>query len=81
MSPGASGDCREQCTMGSLRVRAEAVLTLSLAPPSYYRIFDACSGAAVASIGHGDPRVISKIAEQLTKLSYHHTSRLTNPVR
>ncbi|ORY41453.1 pyridoxal phosphate-dependent transferase [Leucosporidium creatinivorum] len=43
------------------------------------QILDACAGAAVASIGHGELRVISKIAEQLSTLSYHHTSRLTNP--
>ncbi|KAK4705879.1 hypothetical protein P7C70_g301, partial [Phenoliferia sp. Uapishka_3] len=44
------------------------------------RILDACAGAAVASIGHGDERVISAITKQLTTLSYHHTSRLTNKV-
>jgi adenosylmethionine-8-amino-7-oxononanoate aminotransferase len=43
------------------------------------RILDACAGAAVASIGHGDLRIISAITSQLTTLSYHHTSRLTNP--
>ncbi|KAK4688212.1 hypothetical protein P7C73_g1914, partial [Tremellales sp. Uapishka_1] len=43
------------------------------------RILDACAGAAVASIGHGDQRVIQAVASQMTMLSYHHTSRLTNP--
>lgn len=43
------------------------------------RILDACAGAAVASIGHGDQRVINAVATQMTTLSYHHTSRLTNP--
>jgi adenosylmethionine-8-amino-7-oxononanoate aminotransferase len=43
------------------------------------RILDACAGAAVASIGHGDPRIISAVTSQMTTLSYHHTSRLTNP--
>jgi adenosylmethionine-8-amino-7-oxononanoate aminotransferase len=42
------------------------------------RILDACAGAAVASIGHGDQRVIYAVAKQMTTLSYHHTSRLTN---
>lgn len=60
------------------RGRAEGSRTQSLL---HHRILDACAGAAVASIGHGDSRVISKIAEQLSTLSYHHTSRLTNPVR
>lgn len=43
------------------------------------RILDACAGAAVASVGHGDTRVINAVAEQMRTLSYHHTSRLTNP--
>ncbi|WWD19403.1 hypothetical protein CI109_103863 [Kwoniella shandongensis] len=43
------------------------------------KILDACAGAAVASIGHGDQRVIQAVASQMTTLSYHHTSRLTNP--
>ncbi|KAL7419006.1 hypothetical protein Q5752_006691 [Cryptotrichosporon argae] len=43
------------------------------------KILDACAGAAVASIGHGDPRVIAAVAKQMSQLSYHHTSRLTNP--
>jgi adenosylmethionine-8-amino-7-oxononanoate aminotransferase len=59
-----------------MRISDELDACLSLP----HRILDACAGAAVASIGHGDPRVISKIAEQLSTLSYHHTSRLTNPV-
>ncbi|WRT63100.1 uncharacterized protein IL334_000003 [Kwoniella shivajii] len=43
------------------------------------RILDACAGAAVASIGHGDQRVIRAVGSQMATLSYHHTSRLTNP--
>ncbi|KAK4941675.1 hypothetical protein LTR10_018414 [Elasticomyces elasticus] len=42
------------------------------------KILDACAGAAVASIGHGDQRVIAAVTKQMTQLSYHHTSRLTN---
>ncbi|KAM0747529.1 adenosylmethionine--8-amino-7-oxononanoate transaminase [Meredithblackwellia eburnea MCA 4105] len=42
------------------------------------QILDACAGAAVASIGHGDKRVIDAIVKSLNTLSYHHTSRLTN---
>ena len=42
------------------------------------RILDACAGAAVASIGHGDLRVIQAVAAQMSMISYHHTSRLTN---
>ncbi|CAD6570661.1 MAG: hypothetical protein TREMPRED_005944 [Tremellales sp. Tagirdzhanova-0007] len=34
--------------------------------------------AAVASIGHGDLRVIQAVAAQMSMISYHHTSRLTN---
>lgn len=44
------------------------------------KVLDGCAGAAVASIGHGDVRVIEAVTKQLMKLSYHHTSRLTNPV-
>lgn len=32
----------------------------------------------MASIGHGDQRVIQAVAKQMSTLSYHHTSRLTN---
>lgn len=42
------------------------------------RVLDACAGAAVASIGHGDQRVIQAVSSQMSTLSYHHTSRLTN---
>ncbi|GAA5852082.1 hypothetical protein JCM8547_000153 [Rhodosporidiobolus lusitaniae] len=42
------------------------------------RILDACAGAAVASIGHGDERIVSAVSDTLRTLSYHHTSRLTN---
>ncbi|KAI5476985.1 hypothetical protein MNV49_006943 [Pseudohyphozyma bogoriensis] len=43
------------------------------------QILDACAGAAVASIGHADQRVIDAVMKQMKQLSYHHTSRLTNP--
>ncbi|ORX36244.1 aminotransferase class-III [Kockovaella imperatae] len=44
------------------------------------RILDGCAGAGVASIGHGNERVINAVADQLRTLSYHHTSRMTSPV-
>lgn len=35
---------------------------------------DACAGAAVSAIGHGDPDVAAAVAAQMSKLSYAHTS-------
>ncbi|MXP65248.1 aspartate aminotransferase family protein [Roseomonas sp. M0104] len=36
-------------------------------------VIDASGGAAVACIGHGDPRVVRAITEQAEKLAYAHT--------
>jgi len=36
-------------------------------------VIDASGGAAVACIGHGDPRVVRAITEQAQKLAYAHT--------
>lgn len=41
---------------------------------------DACGGAAVASIGHGDPRVLEAMRLQLEQLAYAHTSFFTTEV-
>ena len=38
------------------------------------RYIDACGGAAVSCIGHGDPRVIGAITRQLSEMDYSHTS-------
>ncbi|KAB8229536.1 pyridoxal phosphate-dependent transferase [Aspergillus alliaceus] len=40
-------------------------------------ILDACGGAAVAIIGHGNQEVISAIAEQAQSISYVHTGTYT----
>jgi adenosylmethionine-8-amino-7-oxononanoate aminotransferase len=37
------------------------------------RIFDACGGAAVSCIGHGDPRVCSAITAQIQSVDYVHS--------
>jgi adenosylmethionine-8-amino-7-oxononanoate aminotransferase len=41
------------------------------------RILDACGGAAVSSIGHSDPRVISAITKQLQTVDYIHSGCYT----
>jgi adenosylmethionine-8-amino-7-oxononanoate aminotransferase len=41
------------------------------------KIFDACGGAAVSCIGHGDPRVISAITKQLQTVDYIHSGQYT----
>ncbi|KAH7346091.1 aminotransferase class 3 [Pyrenochaeta sp. MPI-SDFR-AT-0127] len=41
------------------------------------RILDACGGAAVAIIGHGNEEVISATAAQMAKVSYVHTGTYT----
>jgi adenosylmethionine-8-amino-7-oxononanoate aminotransferase len=42
------------------------------------RIIDACGGAAVACIGHGDARVVSAIAQQAARVAYAHTGFFTS---
>ncbi len=39
---------------------------------------DASGGAAVSCLGHGDPRIIAAIKQQLDKLAFAHTSFFTN---
>jgi hypothetical protein len=41
------------------------------------RYVDACGGAAVSCLGHGDRRVAAAIAEQATRLEYVHTGFFT----
>ncbi|CAH1689794.1 Adenosylmethionine-8-amino-7-oxononanoate aminotransferase [Hyphomicrobiales bacterium] len=41
------------------------------------RYLDACGGAAVSCIGHGDQDVVAAIREQAEKLAYAHTSFFT----
>lgn len=61
-------------------------LTVASASGSYvtfsngHRVLDACTGAAVAIIGHGDPDVQAAIQEQMTKVCYTHTVAFTTPV-
>lgn len=43
-------------------------------------VLDGCTGAAVASIGHGSPEVHAAILEQMSKLSYVHTVAFTTDV-
>src|SRR5690349_12640318 len=42
------------------------------------RYLDACGGAAVSCLGHGHPRVVAAVQEQVAKLAYAHTSFFTN---
>jgi adenosylmethionine-8-amino-7-oxononanoate aminotransferase len=41
------------------------------------RYVDACGGAAVSCLGHGDARVAAAIAEQAARLEYVHTGAFT----
>lgn len=43
-------------------------------------ILDACAGAAVAVIGHGNEEVTAALVEQAHKVSYVHTQAFTTPV-
>lgn len=43
------------------------------------RYVDACGGAAVSCLGHGDPRLAAAIAEQAARLEYVHTGFFTTP--
>ncbi|MGI4795685.1 MAG: aminotransferase class III-fold pyridoxal phosphate-dependent enzyme, partial [Janthinobacterium lividum] len=51
-------------------------LTLTLADGR--RVIDAAGGAAVACLGHGNPRVIAAITAQAKKLDYVHTMFVTS---
>ena len=42
-----------------------------------HKVFDACCGAAVSCIGHGDPRVISALATQGHTVDYIHSGHYT----
>jgi adenosylmethionine-8-amino-7-oxononanoate aminotransferase len=44
------------------------------------RYVDACGGAAVSCLGHGDTKVISAIADQSARLEYAHTGFFTTEV-
>jgi adenosylmethionine-8-amino-7-oxononanoate aminotransferase len=39
---------------------------------------DASGGAAVSCLGHGDPRIIAAVKQQLDRLAFAHTSFFTN---
>ncbi|MGV8831753.1 MAG: aspartate aminotransferase family protein [Devosia sp.] len=41
------------------------------------RYLDACGGAAVSCLGHGDPEVVAAIGQQASQLAYAHTSFFT----
>ncbi|WP_042682194.1 aspartate aminotransferase family protein [Anaerosalibacter massiliensis] len=42
------------------------------------KYMDACSGSAVANIGHGNEEVAEATAEQIKKIAFTHLSRFTN---
>lgn len=42
------------------------------------RYIDACSGAAVANLGHAHPRVIEAMTQQANKVAFSHLSRWTS---
>lgn len=42
------------------------------------RYLDAAGGAAVSCIGHGDPRVVAAVADQMAKLDYAHSGAFTS---
>lgn len=41
------------------------------------RYLDACGGAAVSCLGHGDPAVVRALSDQAAQLAYAHTSFFT----
>lgn len=45
------------------------------------KILDGCGGAAVVSVGHGDERVITAVAEQMGSVAYLHSGAFANRVR
>ncbi len=43
------------------------------------KYLDACGGAAVSSLGHQHPELISSVQSQLTRIAYAHTGFFTSP--
>lgn len=58
-------------------LKAERASGLTITDSSGKTYLDACGGAAVSCLGHGDPDVEAAIAEQLGKIAYAHTSFFT----
>ncbi|MBD0273782.1 MAG: aminotransferase class III-fold pyridoxal phosphate-dependent enzyme, partial [Acetobacteraceae bacterium] len=54
-----------------LAVRGEGILLYDEAGRA---VIDGSGGAAVACLGHGHPRVIAAVKDQLDRLAYAHTS-------
>ncbi|KAL8280029.1 hypothetical protein RQP46_007610 [Phenoliferia psychrophenolica] len=42
------------------------------------KILDGCGGAAVVSIGHADPRIITALTKQMQQVSYLHSGAFAN---
>ena len=59
-----------------LAVKGEGVYIIDSEGRAY---IDACGGAAVSCLGHGDPDIVRCITEQATTLAYAHTSFFTTP--
>jgi adenosylmethionine-8-amino-7-oxononanoate aminotransferase len=55
-------------------VRGEGIYLVDSAGRRYV---DACGGAAVSCLGHGDPRIAAAISEQAGRLEYVHTGFFT----
>lgn len=51
-----------------------------LTTESGQQVLDGCGGAAVVSIGHGDPRIISALTKQMEQVSYLHSGAFANRV-
>ncbi len=56
-------------------VRAEGMHVFDETGKQY---LDMCGGAAVASLGHGHPRVVEALCQQVSTMAYAHTSFFSN---
>src|SRR3954447_13368594 len=57
-----------------LATRGEGIFIIDADERGY---IDACGGAAVSCLGHGQPRIIAALAEQAARLEYVHTGFFT----
>lgn len=67
---------RHTVNIPPLALRGEGIHIIDAAGRRY---IDACGGAAVSCLGHGDPEVVEAIRDQAERLAYAHTSFFTSP--
>ncbi|KAK6204360.1 pyridoxal phosphate-dependent transferase [Scheffersomyces amazonensis] len=80
----SSKDVLESSLLHRSLTAAPAIVTKTSGPYLYLsngeKILDGCGGAAVISVGHSNPEVVKAVSDQLSQVSYIHTSDYTTSV-